>query len=179
MTSRQASGRHAMSTIVVTTESAWAAETILAEFRRLPKPVGRIPCAHSRRGHISGARIFRSGPVGVDAQVFAALTGWEGAFGRSSAPSSSGWSRVPASRSGCQPHLRAIDPQADRSASGCCTRLPRGRCAGRSTASVTRDGTGRPPRDVSSGRRPNAAPDPACPRPPSRRCHRRRRRRCP
>jgi len=46
-------------TIVDTTESTGAAESILTEFRRLTgKPVGRIVYTHSHRDHVSGATVF-------------------------------------------------------------------------------------------------------------------------
>ena len=46
-------------TIIDTTESTKAAETIQAEFRKLTeKPVGRIIYTHSHRDHISGASVF-------------------------------------------------------------------------------------------------------------------------
>lgn len=49
-------------TIIDTTETTSAAETILAAFRKLTdKPVARIILTHSHRDHISGARVFSEG----------------------------------------------------------------------------------------------------------------------
>ena len=58
-------------TIVDTTESTKAAETILAEFRkRTKKPIARIIYTHSHRDHISGASVFSDGatPIIADAR---------------------------------------------------------------------------------------------------------------
>lgn len=56
-------------TIIDTTETTKAAETILAEFRKLTrKPVARIILTHSHRDHISGASVFSDG---VDVPVLA------------------------------------------------------------------------------------------------------------
>lgn len=49
-------------TIIDTTESTSAAESILAAFRaKTDKPVGRIIYTHSHRDHISGASVFAEG----------------------------------------------------------------------------------------------------------------------
>ena len=49
-------------TIIDTTETTSAAETILAEFRKITdKPVGKIILTHSHRDHISGASVFSEG----------------------------------------------------------------------------------------------------------------------
>jgi uncharacterized sulfatase len=53
-------------TIIDTTESTSAAETILAEFRKLTeKPVARLIYTHSHRDHISGASVFSDGSVPI------------------------------------------------------------------------------------------------------------------
>ena len=49
-------------TIIDTSESTKAAETILAEFQKLSdKPIARIIYTHSHRDHISGATVFAQG----------------------------------------------------------------------------------------------------------------------
>lgn len=53
-------------TIIDTTESTRAAETILADFRKLSaKPIRRIIYTHSHRDHISGASVFFDGSVPI------------------------------------------------------------------------------------------------------------------
>lgn len=53
-------------TIIDTSESTRAAETILGEFqRRCAKPVGRIIYTHSHRDHICGASVFSNGAIPI------------------------------------------------------------------------------------------------------------------
>ncbi|MGI9421080.1 MAG: alkyl sulfatase dimerization domain-containing protein [Geminicoccaceae bacterium] len=53
-------------TIIDTTESTKAAETILAEFRKLTeKPIARIIYTHSHRDHVAGASVFSDGTVPI------------------------------------------------------------------------------------------------------------------